>query len=162
MTRAGPDQDELVQDKASDQVSDPETTAADIDGDALGEPAAVPRGGVRHRLRTNPSTRQIYRVVVFTVGLLCIAAGFALSVLPGPLTIPPVLLGLWVWSTEFGWAQRLFERFKVKGRQAWDHAKRYPVSSTGVTVGGIAAVVAGVWAIQHFELITVAREAVGL
>ncbi|GAA4922745.1 putative transmembrane protein PGPGW [Actinomycetospora succinea] len=149
-------------DTDDDDVTDPETTAADIDDDALGEPAAVPRGGLRHRLRTNPSTRQVYRVVVFTVGLLCIAAGFALSVLPGPLTIPPVLLGLWVWSTEFGWAQRLFERFKVKGRQAWDHAKRHPISSTAITVGGIVAVVVGIWAIQHFQLVAVVRGAVGL
>jgi hypothetical protein len=48
---------------------------------------------------------------VFLAGLLCIAAGVALSVLPGPLTIPPVLLGLWIWSTEFDWAQRPGPRY---------------------------------------------------
>jgi membrane protein implicated in regulation of membrane protease activity len=49
----------------------------------LGEPASVPHGGWRHRVRSNPTTYRIYRVPVFVVGLLCIAAGFALSVLPG-------------------------------------------------------------------------------
>ena len=55
--------------------------------------------------------------------------------LPGPLTIPPVLLGLWIWSTEFEWAHRFFRPFKEKGKDAWAHAKRHPVSSTVLTVG---------------------------
>jgi uncharacterized membrane protein YbaN (DUF454 family) len=113
-------------------------------------------------VRSNPTTYRIYRVPVFVVGLLCIAAGFALSVLPGPLTIPPVLLGLWIWSTEFGWAQRLFQRAKVTGRQAWQHAKAHPVSSAAITVGGVVAVVVGVWALQHFHVVAVVRGAVGL
>ena len=25
-----------------------------------------------------------------------------------PLTIPPVLIGLWIWSSEFQWAARIF------------------------------------------------------
>ena len=101
-------------------------------------------------------------MVVFVVGLLFIAGGLALSVLPGPLTIPPVLVGLWIWSTEFAWAQRLFQRFKVKGREAWEHAKRHPVSSIAITVGGIVAVVVGVWALQHFQVIALVRGYVGL
>lgn len=181
MTRARSDQDELadgVDDTARDRVDDAggraddavppvEDTAGDPGDpedpgdDVLGEPAAVPRGSWRSRIRANPATHQVYRVVVFVVGLLCIAAGFALSVLPGPLTIPPVLLGLWVWSTEFGWAQRLFQRFEVKGRQAWQHAKRHPVSSAAVTLGGIAAVVVGVWALRYFQVLTAVREAAG-
>lgn len=64
--------------------------------DGLGRSTDVPAGGWRHRLRTNPATHQLWRVAVFVVGLVCIAVGIALAVLPGPLTIPPVLLGLWV------------------------------------------------------------------
>jgi hypothetical protein len=133
-----------------------------VEDHPLGTPAPVPAGGWRARLRENPTTHQVYRVVVFVVGLLCIAAGLALSVLPGPLTIPPVLLGLWIWSTEFGWAHRLFQRAKVKGQQAWAHARRHPVSSTAITVGGIVAVVVGVWALRHFHLVALVRDAVGL
>ena len=41
------------------------------------------------------------RAGIFVLGLLFILGGLALAVLPGPLTIPLVLLGLWVWSWEF-------------------------------------------------------------
>lgn len=130
--------------------------------EALGEAAEVPSGSLRHRLRSNPATRPVYRVVVFVVGLLFIAGGLALSVLPGPLTIPPVLVGLWIWSTEFAWAQRLFRRAKVQGRQTWEHAKRHPVSSVSVTLGGIVLVVVGIWALRHFQVVEWVRMTLGL
>lgn len=104
----------------------------------------------------------MWRTAVFVAGLLCIAGGLALAVLPGPLTIPPVLLGLWVWSTEFDWAQRLFATFKRKAVEAWEHAKRHPVSSTVVTVGGLVLVVAVVVVVQQFELVDRARDAIGI
>ena len=93
------------------------------------------------------------------LGLLFIAAGIALAALPGPLTIPPVLLGLYVWSTEFEFAHRFFESFRAKGHQAWTHAKAHPVSSTIVTVGGLAAAGAAFWAIARFDLVEKARTA---
>jgi hypothetical protein len=66
-------------------------------GSATAEPALdearVPKGGRRDRLRSNPATRVPYRIGVFVLGLLCILVGIGLAVLPGPLTIPPVLLG---------------------------------------------------------------------
>ena len=74
--------------------------------DGLGRPKEVPRGSLRERIRAKPGLAQVYRVGVFAAGLVCIAIGFALAVLPGPLTIPPVLLGLWIWSTEFRFAER--------------------------------------------------------
>src|SRR3954465_9450917 len=106
--------------------------------------------------------RHFRRAGVFFAGLLCIAVGIALAVLPGPLTIPPVLLGLWIWSTEFSWAHRLFESFKKKGREAWQHAKVHPVSSTIITVGGVVGAIAVVWAVNHFDLVAKAKDAVGL
>jgi uncharacterized membrane protein YbaN (DUF454 family) len=110
----------------------------------------------------NRATALAWRTAVFVVGLLCIAGGFALAVLPGPLTIPPVLLGLWVWSTEFDWAHRLFTTFKRKAVKAWEHAKQHPVSSTAVTVGGLVAVVAVVVVVRQFELVDRARDAIGI
>lgn len=165
MTGAAPEQDEMVDEADRDRVAEaplPDGASADAEGDALGEPASVPHGSWRSRIRANPAAHQVYRVVIFTVGLLCIAAGLALSVLPGPLTIPPVLLGLWVWSTEFAWAQRLFQRFKTKGQQAWQHARRHPISSTAITLGGVVAVVVFVWALRYFDVVTTVRQAVGL
>lgn len=124
--------------------------------------ARVPKGGRRDRLRSNPATRQPYRIGVFVLGLLCILIGLGLAVLPGPLTIPPVLLGLWIWSWEFRFAQKLFASFKRKADDAWAHAKAKPVSSAVITVGGLVLAGVVIWAVLHFELIARAKDAVGL
>src|SRR5918997_1403044 len=121
--------------------------------DGLGDPVEVPRHGWRDRVRSKPGLRETYRVAVFAAGLLCIAAGVALMVLPGPLTIPPVLLGLWIWSTEFRFAERFFDAFKGKARDAWAHAKAHPASSACITGGGLLAVGVGLWAISHYRVV---------
>lgn len=130
--------------------------------DGLGQPAEVPNGGWRDRVRSKPGVGQAYRIGIFVAGLLCIVLGFALAVLPGPLTIPPVLLGLWIWSTEFRFAERLFDSFKRKGQEAWAHAKAHPASSAAITVGGLAAAGAAMWAVSHFDLVAKGKDAVGL
>ncbi len=140
----------------------PRPTSTKHADDALPQSAAVPRGSRRDRIRAQPGLGQAYRVGVFLAGLLCIAVGLALAVLPGPLTIPPVLLGLWIWSTEFAFAERFFQSFKRKARQAWAHARRHPRSSAAITIGGLVAAGAVLWAIVHFELIDKAKQAVGL
>jgi hypothetical protein len=145
-------------------VSAPKTdrTAGHAADEALGDPTPAPKHGWRDRIRTKPGIGQLYRVGVFIAGLLCVAAGFALAVLPGPLTIPPVLLGLYIWSTEFRWAKRLFDSFAVKAKEAWAHAKAKPVSSALITVGGIAAAIVAVLLVRHYELVDKAKDAVGL
>ena len=125
----------------------------------LGDAADVPKGGLRNRIRSNPALHAPYRVAVFVAGLLCIALGIALAALPGPLTIPPMLLGLWIWSTEFAWAERFFDTMKRKASEAWAHARAHPVTSAVVTVGGIAAAIAAFWAVQHYELVDKAQAA---
>ena len=124
--------------------------------------AAAPAAGWRDRVRSKPGLGHVYRVGVFLAGLLFIILGGALAVLPGPLTIPPVLLGLWIWSTEFRFAHRFFDAFKRKARDAWAHAKVHPVSSTAITVGGLVAAGAVAWAVQHFELVGKARDVIGV
>ena len=114
--------------------------------------------GVRAKIHSKRSLRHPYRVGVFIAGLLFIAAGIALAALPGPLTIPPVLFGLWIWSTEFQFAERLFESFKEKGRAAWEHARRHPVASALATGGGLVAAAAAFWAVGHYQLVDRARE----
>lgn len=130
--------------------------------DGLGKPTAVEHGSLRHRIRSKPGLAQLWRVGVFVAGLLCVALGVALAVLPGPLTIPPVLLGLWIWSTEFSWAKRFFDSFQRKAKQAWAHAQQHPVSSTVITIGGLALAAGAFWAVGHFELVDKAKTAVGL
>jgi len=113
-------------------------------------------------MRRTRGLRHVWRSAVFLVGLLCIAAGGALVVLPGPLTIPPIVLGLWIWSTEFEWAHRMFAAARKKGHEAWEQAKRHPVASVFVTGGGLLVAGAIVWAVGHFHLVERAKEYVGL
>jgi Putative transmembrane protein (PGPGW) len=112
--------------------------------------------------RARPGLAQLWRVGVFAAGLLCVAIGLALAVLPGPLTIPPVLLGLWVWSTEFDWARRFFLTFRSKARATWRHVKQHPLSSALVTMAGLVGVAVVVWAVGHFALVDRVKPLVGL
>jgi len=137
-------------------------TPSDERDDALGGETPVKRGSFRARMRSNPAVRPFWRATVFILGLLSIAAGFALVVLPGPLTIPPIVLGLWIWSTEFAWAQRFWAKGKKQGQEAWAHAKKHPVSSTIGTVAGLAVGGAMIWAVLHYDLVAQAKQLVGL
>lgn len=116
----------------------------------------------RDGLRAKPGLGHAWRIGVFLVGTFLVALGLVLTVLPGPLTIPPVLLGLWVLSTEFAWAHRFLEICKEKARAAWAHAVRHRVSTTLATAGGLAVAAAGFWVVRHFDLVDQARAAVGL
>jgi hypothetical protein len=139
------------------------TPRTDPEGaDALGGEPPVERRSFRHKVRSKPGIGHAWRVGVFLLGFICIAGGFALAVLPGPLTIPPVLLGLWLWSTEFEWAHRFFEPFKEKGKEAWEHAKRHPVSSSIFSVLGLVLAGVAIWATSHFHLVDRGRDLVGL
>ena len=124
---------------------------------------AVPeRTGWRARVRRTPGSRLVLKAGALVVGLAFIALGFALAVLPGPLTIPPILVGLYVLSTEFAWADRLLQRAKVSAQEAWEGARARPVSSAVVTGGGLVLAGAAVWAVGHYDLVARAREVVGL
>ncbi len=138
------------------------TDDGDVDlDDALPGKAEVPKGGFRDRMRSKPGIGQAYRLGVFIVGLAFILLGLALVVLPGPLTIPPVILGFYIWSTEFAFADRLFDKFREEGKQAWEAAKRKPVQSTIITVGGLIGAGVAIWAVVHYELIDKAKDALG-
>lgn len=130
--------------------------------DGLGRAAPVEHGSLRDRIRARPGLAQAWRIGVFVAGLVCVAVGLALAVLPGPLTIPPVLLGLWVWSSEFDWARRFFDVFQAKARDAWAHARLHPISSVVITVGGLALAGAVVWAVGRFGLVDRVAALIGL
>jgi hypothetical protein len=121
--------------------------------DGLGTPRPAAPGSLRARIHSRPGMVVPYRIGVFVAGLLFVLLGIALTALPGPLTIPPVLVGLWVWSTEFEWAARFFATFKRKAQEAWRHARRHPASSLAVTVGGLAAAGVAFWAVGHYRLV---------
>lgn len=108
--------------------------------------------GWRAVLRRTRLGAWLLKVVVFLVGAVFIGLGLALIVLPGPLTIPPVLLGLYIWSTEFTWAERLRDRTAVKARAAWQAARRRPVHAAVATVSGLVLLGVGLVAAARYEI----------
>ena len=71
----------------------------------------------RRRIRSNPHTHRIYRVVVALIGLVITVGGLILVPAPGPGWLI-VLLGLAVLASEFAWAQRLLH-FARRQLDAW-------------------------------------------
>ena len=128
--------------------------------DADSPPA--PATGWRARMRRTPGGASLLKGIVFVTGLAFILVGCALIVAPGPLTIPPILIGLYIWSTEFAWADRLLDRAKASAREAWEDAKRRPVVSAFVTVGGLVALGVGLYLVSKYELVSRGLELVGL
>lgn len=113
-------------------------------------------------LRRTPGGASAVKVIVFVVGLVFILLGLTLAALPGPLTIPPILVGLYIWSTEFAWADRLLERAKRSAQEAWENAKRRPLVTALVTLAGLIAFVVGVYLVGEHDLVARAKELVGL
>ncbi len=118
--------------------------------------------GWRARLRRTPGGALLLKALVFTAGLTFVVLGLVLIVAPGPLTIPPILLGLWIWSTEFAWADRQLDRAKARARVAWEDAQRRPVISSIVTGGGLVGLAVGIWLAGRYDLMSRALEVVGV
>jgi hypothetical protein len=99
------------------QASDPRD--ANQDGETtLGERFAF----ARKVWRSTPVT--VRRGVVAVCGSTLLVLGAALVVLPGPFTLPLVIAGLAVLSTEFAWAERLLVKSREKAREAANVVRR--------------------------------------
>lgn len=72
---------------------------------------------------SNRIVRNAYRMIVLVVGVSIVGLGLVLIVLPGPWTIPLVLLGLAILATEFVWARHLLQRAKEYAEKAKSKAK---------------------------------------
>ncbi|MGA8247369.1 MAG: PGPGW domain-containing protein [Nocardioides sp.] len=107
-------------------------------------------------------SRTVRRVLLFVAGLVLIVTGLVLIVLPGPLTIPPVLAGLWLWSLEFEFARHWLRPVRARGADAWALAKEKPVHTTVVTVLGLAGAGLIIWAVLRYDLLDRGWELVGL
>jgi hypothetical protein len=106
-------------------------------------------------------TRTVRRVVLFVAGLVLILTGLVLIVLPGPLTIPPILLGLWLWSLEFEFARRWLRPVRAKGAVAWAQARDRPVWTGLVTVLGLVGAGMRVWAVLRYDLLSRGQDLIG-
>ena len=71
----------------------------------------------------NMIVRNAYRMIVLVVGLSIVGLGLVLVVLPGPWTIPLVLLGLAILASEFLWARLLLQRAKGYANKAKEKGK---------------------------------------
>lgn len=118
--------------------------------------------GWRAKVRRTPGGALALKAGVLFLGSLFILLGLAAAVLPGPLTIPPMLLGLYILASEFDWADRLLQRAKRSAEEAWRAAKKRPVFSGVTTVGGLVLAGVAIWAVGHYQLVDRARDAVGL
>lgn len=80
----------------------------------------------RRKIRQNPHHLRVYRVAVAIAGLFFVVLGCATGWLPGPGGIPLILLGLAIWSSEFGWANRLMQWFKAQLHrfQSWSRPRQ--------------------------------------
>jgi hypothetical protein len=116
----------------------------------------------KRAMRRTPGGAHAVKVIVFSAGLFFILLGLVLAALPGPLTIPPILLGLYIWSTEFAWADRLLDRAKRSAHEAWDKAKTKPVLTALVTGSGLIAFGIGLWLTFHYDLVDRVKALVGL
>ena len=120
----------------------------------------VTRLRLRDRVRRLPAGDVVVHGTVFLLGAACIALGVAAVVLPGPLTIPPILLGLAIWSLEFDFAQAWLDRAKVPAQKAWDEARAHPWRTAAVTGGGAALMIGAAVLVSAFELVDRARDLV--
>jgi uncharacterized membrane protein YbaN (DUF454 family) len=61
--------------------------------------------------------RQLRKVIVSVIGFTLITLGLLLMVLPGPFTLPFLILGLVVLGLEFAWADRMLDQVKAQGKK---------------------------------------------
>lgn len=63
--------------------------------------------------KTLPSS--VRKSIVLVIGSTLIVIGLVLIILPGPFTMPLLILGLVVLALEFAWAERMLEQVKIQG-----------------------------------------------
>jgi hypothetical protein len=123
----------------------------------VGDTVSVTPWNLRDRLRKLPAGDLLVHGAVFLVGGAFIALGLALSVLPGPFTIPPILIGLVIWALEFDFAERWVDKAKAQAQESWENAKAHPLRTGLVTGGGIILFVLALVLASHYGLVDKAK-----
>ncbi|MFI0433455.1 MAG: PGPGW domain-containing protein, partial [Candidatus Nanopelagicales bacterium] len=84
-------------------------------------------------------------VLVIVAGSVLIIIGLALVVLPGPFTLPLVIAGVAVLSTEFAWASALLEEGQRRSKQLIRMLSNPWALMAVVILVGLAALAAYSW-----------------
>ena len=101
-------------------------------------------------LRATRGRHRTFRVAVFLVGLVLTVGGAAMWLVSSLLALPPVLLGVWVWSREFHWGHRLHRACLRQADSLWSRVKLRPVRWALITLVGIGSAWAAFWAWGQF------------
>jgi hypothetical protein len=81
-----------------------------------------------------------------------LVSGAALWLFSLLLALPPLFVGLWLWSREFHWGHRLYRAFLRRSWSLWWRVKTRPVRWGLITVAGLGTAWAGYWAWGHYGL----------
>ena len=104
-------------------MTDPDLKADEADQDQDGKTTLKERVSFQRRLWSSTPVR-IRRIIVAVVGGTLVLLGAALVVLPGPFTMPLVIAGLVVLSSEFAFAERLLVKSRAKLQSAMKAVRR--------------------------------------
>jgi hypothetical protein len=103
-----------------------------VETDGRPAPCGATMGVVRGRLQAlgrmwARAPKRLRETIVLLVGTTIVLLGLALIVLPGPFTLPLLLLGFAILGTEFAWAASALDKTKA-GMAAGTRAARRAVS----------------------------------
>ncbi|MGZ8765991.1 MAG: PGPGW domain-containing protein, partial [Acidimicrobiia bacterium] len=87
--------------------------------------------------------RSAKRMAVLVVGVVVLAAGLAMLVLPGPGVIV-LILGLAILATEFAWAERALDRTSDTAAKAMTSISGSRTGKIGLALGGLGMIAVGV------------------
>ncbi|MFI5620080.1 TIGR02611 family protein [Streptomyces sp. NPDC051567] len=131
----------------SDRVTH-ESTA----GETLGEPVGGPAAEAAEEkpyvskapafVQARRTLHLSWQVGVFVVGLAVVAAGVAMLVLPGPGWVA-IFAGLFIWGTEFAWAQVVLRWTRRKVAEAAQKALDPKVRRRNIILTATGLVIAG-------------------
>ncbi len=116
------------------------------DADARAEPKLVTK--LKERKETHRERGALYRATFVLAGTICLLAGIAMLVLPGPAFVV-IPIGLAVLALEFTWAERLLERslheaHKARHKAGETTTRQRVLSGVAVACGAAAFVAAAI------------------
>lgn len=100
----------------------------------------------------------VRKIAVTVAGLVVVAVGVALLVLPGPGLIV-VVLGLALLATEYEWARRWLQTTRVKAQQASDASVSNTWSTLATVLFGLLMIATGVLMVVGVELVLLGHTA---